>query len=122
MRGSRRCAIGFALVVGLAGVLAAGAAQAQYGEGVASRAATGFNGVLTAVADPVAMTVQPPETLRNMSGGIVLQYPFGLIAGTTVGVWRVITGGFDMLFCWVPEINRTSPAPRFRIVPGTDEE
>ena len=115
--------ITFAAGLVAAALLAAPAHAVDWGEsgrGVANRAGVGLNGVITSPVDPVMDTVRPRDEFKEMAGGAVLAYPVGLGQGLMLGILRISTGAFDVLFCWVPDINTTTPVPKYMIIPRAE--
>ncbi len=117
---TRRCVAGLALLVSLL-VAAPALAQVDYLKNSGNRLGVGLNGIVTGVADPFASSVQPPEGFSDLPGGVVIQYPLGLLQGTMLGVWRIIGGGFDLATFWAP-FSLSSPEPRFMLIPGVEHD
>jgi hypothetical protein len=82
----------------------------------------GVNGILTFPADPVALTITPPEKLEDMPGYPVTGRVVGLVAGTLLGGFRLLAGVYDVgtFPFWV--LPTFSPEPRFELIPGIEME
>ena len=101
------------LACALAGVaLLTAAPEAARAEGLTSLKA-GLLGVATFPADPVMMAIDPPEEFEVLPGSVVLGRIGGLVAGTLMGGYRLLTGVYDIaLFpLWIVPVM--SPEPRW---------
>lgn len=97
------------LVVGLSGPASAG---------FLNDAATGLNGVVTAVADPLVGLVQGDDRFAVPVVAPVTNRLVGLLTGTLTGVNRLVRGAVDLPLAVLP-VGPLSPEPRFVVVPGT---
>jgi hypothetical protein len=91
---------------------------AQYGTDFANTFLAGANGLLTWPADPVMLTVQPTEEMLDMPGGVVTGRITGFFAGTLQGVYRLVTGAFDVALAPLTFFPMFSPEPRYKLIPG----
>lgn len=82
----------------------------------------GVNGILTFPADPVALTITPPEKLEDMPGYPVTGRVVGLVAGTMLGGFRLIAGVYDIIVFPLWVLPTFSPEPRFALIPGIEQE
>ena len=118
-----------ALVAPLALLLAAGAGAqdddedegpawgSEWAGELANRASVGLNGVLTAPADPMMFTLQGDEVFEDLWQPQVTGRVVGFFAGVFQMPYRMLTGGFDFAFSWVPYLQMVSPIPRFKLLP-----
>lgn len=76
----------------------------------------GFNGFVTAVADPVLYLHEPPEDLEDLPGGGVTAHIAGAGAGTLMMVYRASMGLVDVAVTplWVFPV--LSPEPELTVV------
>jgi hypothetical protein len=149
----RRSVIALAFLLTLSLAAAAGAEEedeepgvfTEFGIEVKNHFLGGLNGVITFPADPVMMTVDPPETLRELPGGKVTGPFLGFFAGMLQGVYRVTMGALDMALAptlglaFVPYriVERVllrsdmdslsmypqlSPLWRYKLIPGWEHE
>jgi hypothetical protein len=91
---------------------------AQYGHDVANTFLAGANGLITWPADPVMLTVRPTDEMLDMPGGVVTGRMTGFFAGTLQGVYRLVTGVFDIALCPLSFFPMFSPEPRYQVIPG----
>ena len=78
----------------------------------------GMNGLITAPADPVAASIEPPEALGEGVGGHLL----GFGAGMLQMPYRVMMGGVDVALALVPAMPMVGPLPRYKVIPYTHPE
>jgi hypothetical protein len=86
-----------------------------YFDSVRTRVLTGTNGILTAPADPVMATVDPPKALEKASYG---RYPLGFGSGFLLMLYRTFSGAVDLGFSPIPALPVVSPVPRYKLIPG----
>jgi hypothetical protein len=91
----------------------------DYALGVKTSALTGLNGIVTAPADPVAATINPPKAFDK--GGYVRR-PLGFGSGFLQMLYRTFQGCVDLGLAVVPGIPVVSPVPRYKLIPGFDHE
>lgn len=91
----------------------------DYALGVKTSALTGLNGIVTAPADPVAATIDPPKAFDK--GGYVRR-PLGFGSGFIQMLYRTFQGCVDLGLAVVPGIPVVSPVPRYKLIPGFDHE
>jgi hypothetical protein len=82
----------------------------------------GVNGILTFPADPVMLTIIPPEKLEDMPGYPVTGRICGLVAGTMLGGYRLLAGVYDVVTFPIWVLPTFSPAPRYELIPGIEME
>ena len=82
----------------------------------------GFNGLLTAPADPVMSAIDPPGDFDGMWGAPVTSHTLGFFQGVLLLPYRVVMGALDIAFApfWV--FPTLSPEARFDLVPGYEIE
>jgi hypothetical protein len=85
----------------------------EYFVRVGSNAAAGLNGLVTAPADPVALTVDGDEVFGSPVGGRVL----GFGAGSLQAIYRAVMGVSDIALAIVPAMPMLSPVPRYKLLP-----
>jgi hypothetical protein len=90
----------------------------QYGRDVGNSFLAGVNGLITWPADPVMLAVRPTDEMRAMPGGVVTGPVTGFLAGTLQGVYRMVTGAFDVALCPLTFFPMFSPEPRYKLIPG----
>jgi hypothetical protein len=78
-----------------------------------SNAAAGLNGLVTAPADPVALTITGGEVFGSPIGGPVL----GFGAGSMQALYRAVMGVSDIALAIVPAMPMLSPVPRYKLLP-----
>lgn len=80
----------------------------------------GFNGLLTAPADPVASAIAPPEDFEDLWGAPVTSHTLGFFQGVVMLPYRAVMGALDIAFApfWV--FPTLSPEARVDLVPGYD--
>ena len=123
----------FALSVVLTATLAASLASAQHFEpdedeeeaqhpivvwGIdgANRLSVGFNGILTAPADPVMFAIEGDEFFSSLPAPAFTGRAVGFFAGLVPMPYRLVMGSFDVGFAWVPYLYMQSPLPRFTLL------
>jgi hypothetical protein len=80
---------------------------------IGNKSGIGLNGILTAPADPVMFAIEGSEVFGGGVGGNLLGFGAGLFQMP----YRIITGAFDFVTCWVPYLYMISPPPRFKLLP-----
>lgn len=95
-------------------ILALVAAGAAHAEGFNNFLA-GLNGVVTAPPEPVMHVIDPPETLRELPGGMWVARPLGLLTGTGQLIYQTMMGALDIAFTpfWV--MPTLSPEARWQM-------
>jgi hypothetical protein len=119
MRNSGAAAL--ALLVPTLALLVAGLTTPARANGLNNLAA-GFNGLLTAPADPVMGAVEPIEAFEDIWAGPATAHFMGLFQGTLLMSYRVLAGVFDIAFApfWV--FPTLSPEARYDVIPGYEIE
>jgi hypothetical protein len=91
----------------------------EYAESVRTRVLTGLNGLVTAPADPVMATVEPPKAFAKAG---YLRRPLGFASGVLLMLYRAFSGAVDLGFAPMPELPVVSPVPRYKAIPGFEHE
>ena len=127
------------LVAALIAMLAAGVAQAQHFEDDedeeegphpvvawaldgANRMSVGWNGILTAPADPVMFAIEGEEVFESLPAPAYTGRAVGFFAGVSQMAYRLLMGTFDVVFCWAPYVYMQSPVPRFTLLPWMEHD
>jgi hypothetical protein len=97
-------------------------AFAEWGKRVGNRYLMGVNSLVTAPADPVMSTVNPPEEFDGLPLAVATKYPAGFGAGTMLSIYRFGMGTMDLLFAPLTPMKMLSPEPRYMIFPDVTHE
>ena len=97
-------------------------AFAEWGKRVGNRYLMGVNSLVTAPADPVMSTVNPPKEFDDLPLGAGTKYPAGFVAGTMLSAYRFGMGTMDLLFAPLTPMKMLSPEPRYMIFPDVTHE
>jgi hypothetical protein len=87
----------------------------EYAESMRTRVLTGLNGFLTAPADPVAATLEPPKALEKAG---YVRRPLAFASGLLLMCYRSFSGLVDLGFAPIPTLPVVSPVPRYKLIPG----
>ena len=127
----------FALAAVLVLVLVPALASAQYFEDdeeegphpvvawaqdMGNRASVGFNGILTAPADPFMFAAGGDETFEELPGAAVTGRFVGFLAGVSQMPYRIGMGAFDIALAWMPALYMQSPEPRWMLLPWAEHD
>jgi hypothetical protein len=82
----------------------------------------GFNGLLTAPADPVMSFIDPPSELEGLPGAPETAHFVGFFQGIVMVPYRTVMGALDIAFAPLWVFPTLSPEPRFDLVPGYEIE
>ena len=124
----RHLFITLALLTSTATATGASADMSEFGESLSeyfsatgSHFLTGLNSVVTAPADPVMSTVDPPEEYETLPAPEFSGRFIGFFQGTIMLAYRTGMGALDMVLAPIP-IVILSPEPRYQAIPGFEWE
>ena len=110
----------FALVLAMAvGLFVAAPASAGFDD-----AKTGLNGVLTGAFDPISGLILGNDALSNVGldlgpATVVTDRVVGLVAGTFLGAFRIVTGALDVVcFPFTNHVGGAASPPAVVKIPG----
>ena len=117
---SRRCCSRWVAAALAVGVLAlASPASAKGLEGFL----VGLNGVLTGPLDPFRHAITPPREFGDVPGNPASAHVLGVVSGTLLGSYRIVTGILDIALTPLLVIPNLSPEPQIEwFVIETQEE
>lgn len=87
-----------------------------------NRMSVGFNGILTAPADPVMFAIEGDEYFESLPAPAYTGRVVGFFAGLVQMPYRMLMGSFDVGFAWMPFLYMQSPIPRFTLFPWMEHD
>ena len=87
-----------------------------------NRLSVGWNGILTAPADPVMFAIEGDEVFESLPAPAYTGRVVGFLAGACQMSYRMLMGTFDVSFAWMPYLYMQSPVPRFTLFPWMEHD
>ena len=88
-----------------------------------NKLAAGCNAAITWPADPVMFAIEGDEVFEDLPQPKVTGRIVGTFAGLLQGVYRLVTGVFDIVTSPLATVMyMTSPEPRFKLIPHLHDD